>query len=1122
MSDPAATYRAQAEADLDGELEAGLDAIIAGGGAPMAEPARAVGPGSQEAASGRRADMGVAEIARQAVGGFIDAVKNVSDAFSPFEFDDRGVAVRAFGRDLSPGESALATFAAGATGVGTAGAAMPEIDAPETPVGGVVRSVATFFAPYAAASKAIQASGIAASPAAVGFAATAVTEALASDPERDRPIFDALKKVPGLEGPAMEYLASDEGSGAENRLKNALEGVVGAALGEFVLRGLKGVREWRKARNALRATDVGEGEIIGEASGPASSGSRRASEGAARRSVEKEQAKIAADALKAARERSDADLLDRFRRRKQRRIGAEPPAADEIPVNLDRFDAPPEVKRLLDETLQADADAVNKARGGAKRTFKDIEAEADKRLRDDALGELNAILSRKADEPFDSVRLTIGRKLWVAAAEQLHEASKIASGPNATEIDLAAFLEARGRLYVIQQAVKGAQTQAARSTAANRIAVGGEGFAKKLTAAIDREGGADSVRMQAAIVSGLDDGGKLASFVEKAETQSIADKLIEIGIAAKLWSPLTHAANTVGNTNGLFNAVVERKAAELLDGAVVPGEADEMVTAMRATLPDAWRLMRDAFRDGEVSGALAGELGPDHVGRNLGALAFRSDRSGLLRGLDFIRHTANVALKMPFRGLYAQDTFFKALGYRAELRALLKREAVGRGLSDDETARFIADGLQNPPEELVASAQEFMREVTYTSRLGAFGRKGLSFVGHEFNKGMAYEGAYVRTLIPFVSTPVNIAKFALKRTPVAAIANAMDKEIRAGGARADVALAKLGVGTLVGMTAFDMVLTGDMSGYGPSSTGRRAVWLSAGYRPYSFHFTQDDGSVVAYSYARLDPIGMILGLYADASEIIASTDEPTDESDSLPALVTLALVRNLTSKTYLQTLTEAFAAVSDKTPGRMERFFSRFVAGNVPFQSLAGTVERITDPIRSDTKADGFVRGIVNEIRAKTPGLSEALPPMRDLYGEPIVSAPGMNGALQGLWTGFIPVERSVINDPVRVAVYESGAAVSMPRREIMNVELSPEQYSRYVELQGKLAYEELKQLTQSPAWKRMTTGDGGEQSYWVDRTFSTARSQAAEQMVFEDDTLRKAIYDARDAREAALTGATR
>lgn len=1116
MSDPTTTYRAQAEADEDAELQAQLDAIVSGGGAPLAAPARAVGPGSEEAASGRRVDLGIAELPRQTLGGFVDAVKNVSDAFSPFEFDDRGVATRAFGRDLNPNESALATFAAGVTGVGVAGELIPEIDQPATPAGAVVRSVAQFFAPYAAASKAIQAAGIAANPAAVGFAATAVTEALASDPDRDRPIFDAIRQVPGLEGPVMEYLSSDEGSGAENRLKNALEGVVGAALGEFVLRGLKGIREWRKARLALKATDVADGATIGEGSA--------AGQGAAAskaRKVEREQSKIAEQRLREARERSDADLASRFRKRKQKRIGEEE-AVDPIPVNLDRLGITPEAKKLLDETLQADADAVNKARGGAKRTFKQIEAEADKRLRDDAVGEMNAILARKRDEPFDAVRLTIARKLWAGAAEQLLDAAKAASGPNAGEVDLALFLESRGRLFAIQQAAKGAQTQAARATASNRIVVGGQDFAKRLTAAIDGEGGIESLRKQAAIVSGLDADGGLEKFVERAETRSIVDKLIEYGIAAKLWSPLTHAANTIGNTTGLFNAVVERRAAELLDAAIVPGEADEMVMAVRETLPDAWRLMRDAFRDGAVSGPLAEELGPDLVARNLGPLAFRSDRSGLLRGIDFIRHAANVTLTMPFRWLYSQDTMFKALGYRAELRAMLRRDAAGRGLEGEEAARFIAEGLESPPEELVASAQEFMRDVTYTARLGAFGRKGLSYIGHEFNKGTAYQGAYVRTLIPFISTPTNIAKFALKRTPVAAIANLMDKEIRAGGARADVALAKLGVGTLVGMTAFDMVQTGDMSGYGPSEPGRRSVWLSAGYRPYSFHATQPDGSVVAYSYARLDPVGMILGLYADASEIIASTDEPTEESDGLPTLVTLALLRNLTSKTYLQTLTEAFGAISDKTPDRLDRFFARFVSGNIPFQSLSGTVERMVDPGRSDTKAEGFVRGVINEIRAKTPGLSDGLPPMRDLYGEPIVSAPGMDGALQSLWTGFIPVERSEISDPVKVAVYESGAAVAMPRREIMGVELTPEQYSRYVELQGRSAYEELSVLAGSSAWDSMSSGDGGEKAYWVDRIFATARKEAAIRMIDEDDSLRQAIDAAREDRANALIGATR
>ena len=52
-------------------------------------------------------------------------------------------------------------------------------------------------------------------------------------------------------------------------------------------------------------------------------------------------------------------------------------------------------------------------------------------------------------------------------------------------------------------------------------------------------------------------------------------------------------------------------------------------------------------------------------------------------------------------------------------------------------------------------------------------------------------------VLPFVRTPVNIARYAFERTPFAPLVGQWRADIAAGGARADLALARMSTGTAI-------------------------------------------------------------------------------------------------------------------------------------------------------------------------------------------------------------------------------------------------------------------------------------------------------------------------------------
>jgi len=137
-------------------------------------------------------------------------------------------------------------------------------------------------------------------------------------------------------------------------------------------------------------------------------------------------------------------------------------------------------------------------------------------------------------------------------------------------------------------------------------------------------------------------------------------------------------------------------------------------------------------------------------------------------------------------------------------------------------------------------------------------------------------------------------------------------------------------------------------------------------------------------------------------------------------------------------------AVSD--PDRYgESWFQKLAGSLVP--SGVAAVARIEDPYlrAADDMADA--------LRRRTPGLSADLPPVRDLWGRPVSLASG-EGAMHDL---FSPVYvRRENAEPIDEELARLEYYPAMPKRSInlngVSLKLTPEQYSRYVELAGNEA----------------------------------------------------------------------
>jgi hypothetical protein len=80
-----------------------------------------------------------------------------------------------------------------------------------------------------------------------------------------------------------------------------------------------------------------------------------------------------------------------------------------------------------------------------------------------------------------------------------------------------------------------------------------------------------------------------------------------------------------------------------------------------------------------------------------------------------------------------------------------------------------------------------------------------------------------RIIMPFVKVPANIARFVYRNSPVALAfpSSGLRAELNAGGATRDLAIAKLGLGTMASLGPADLAISNTMTGRGPST--RRSI-----------------------------------------------------------------------------------------------------------------------------------------------------------------------------------------------------------------------------------------------------------------------------------------------------------
>lgn len=478
-----------------------------------------------------------------------------------------------------------------------------------------------------------------------------------------------------------------------------------------------------------------------------------------------------------------------------------------------------------------------------------------------------------------------------------------------------------------------------------------------------------------------------------------------------------------------------------------------------------------------------------------------------------------------FRASVATDELYKALGRRMQVHALAYREAAYRAavagpkdadrvfkdslkaLQDEPTAAafreakaFFGESGQDPQVVYAPGSREeemalILRSIDHRqmavdhAQLLTFQNAGP--VVEKWDRALRAVPILKSMFVNFVRTPVAILKAGIvDRNPVvggavalgelttrkgrekhAALFKALASEEEAlarGGAEADLVLARQALGAAT-LTSLGMLWAGG-SIIGKQSQQERE---NSGVADYSFRLPNGEW----VQYTGLSPAGEMIGLVADTLAGLRRVDADDDQMFAVMGALAAAVRNNVVNKSFLKGVSDFMEMVTggeNRQTGQVdvgESILKGVAEAVVPRAIPAGALLRRAaqdiDPVVRDA------RSFTEMVMAGLPLLSESVAARRDFMGRPLVRQPGERGVFQAFNVTAPtkdPLERELAD--LAVILGEQFQIGASPR-QMNGQDLSPQEYSRVLEVQGQLLRlqgrnmeEALRELIRTPAYE--------------------------------------------------------
>lgn len=582
-----------------------------------------------------------------------------------------------------------------------------------------------------------------------------------------------------------------------------------------------------------------------------------------------------------------------------------------------------------------------------------------------------------------------GKNLLVTEIRKLDELADKAA-ISGSDADRWAWKRQAELVANIQANFKGVQTDIARALSAMRIPAGDSvAMTRDFGRMLDEWGGSSNIAAQIDAYRNLPDAAQRLHATRQLSVSGKAlDTIHDIWVNSMLSGWFTHVKNTAGVVGAMVwdlgegSLTATRQLHRPLFGkqrdvtfgdvqAKVFGQMMSMREAIKAGGKGFW-LREDALQGGGEMSLITGHGNPFR------ANGFSAEAWGAKGNwgtvVDYMGHLVTMG-RAPTRALMAEDAFMKTVSYRGSLYEQAYRAARQENLKGDDFSEFIAEFLLEPPREARDIAVEQAKYVTLQTDMQGALKQLQKFSSNRF----------MRMLVPFYKTPTNALLYVFERMPLGVSfgkqTDGVPKyvfgmkrykdAIEQGGAAAANANTRMIMGSALMLTLYQNWEAGDFTGGLSPDPRIRKTYERMGVKPYHFRIGN-----TYYNYGMLEPISTIIGVIADAQEVIhhPDTDDMTREQVFFATAGVIGY--NLTNKSFMSGIQMFMDAT--RNPGRFgPRFFENYARSFIPGSSALNEITKATDELKR------FRGEFLDKIAARLPGLSKDLPPRYDLWGRP-------------------------------------------------------------------------------------------------------------------------------------------
>lgn len=390
-------------------------------------------------------------------------------------------------------------------------------------------------------------------------------------------------------------------------------------------------------------------------------------------------------------------------------------------------------------------------------------------------------------------------------------------------------------------------------------------------------------------------------------------------------------------------------------------------------------------------------------------------------------------IRLPFRGMGGADIFFKQVVYSGSLA----RQAYLASTQDGQTFEH---HLKNPTEDMKTQAKFDAARGTFNEPLGKFGN---------FLISLRKDHPVIGTILfPFITTPTNIIKEVFRHSALAVFMKDVRADFRKGGRTRDMVIGRMAVGSVFSATAYTLAMTGMIVGQPPEDPNERRLWYAQGKKPNSIKIGD-----TWYSFSRIEPLGMLLGIAADAATFNKHMD--IDEAGKLWSMVAGSVAKNLTSKTYLRSLSEVLNMISE--PERYgEKYIQNFMGSLLVPTGVSHVARAFDDRLR-------VAESLLDAVKARVPVLRNTLTEKLDLFGRPITDTAGPVSEFLSPVATSTAVDDKLVSELRRLDIN-----VQVQGRKFRGVELSATDRNQMIRQTNAPVYAVLQRVILSPSYQRM------------------------------------------------------